>query len=56
MSATDYRHRYPAGTLGPGARAPSFDLIPLGKQIVALPDGTYAPAGMFVFDAGRRLH
>jgi uncharacterized membrane protein YccF (DUF307 family) len=29
-------------------------LIPLGKEIVALPEGTYA--GMIVFDAGRRLH
>jgi uncharacterized membrane protein YccF (DUF307 family) len=28
--------------------------IPLGKEIVALPEGTYA--GMIVFDAARRLH
>jgi hypothetical protein len=130
VNATDYRHRYPAEILGPGARAPSFDLpvtpdrqwelcefrgpqpgdgvlsgrlepgvrltgrrltlsrignvlcfifagwwlalvhlftgialcltiigaapIPLGKEIVALPEGTYA--GMIVFDAARRLH
>jgi peroxiredoxin len=26
MNATDYGHRYPAEILGPGARAPSFDL------------------------------
>jgi peroxiredoxin len=26
VNATDYRHRYPAEILGPGARAPSFDL------------------------------
>jgi uncharacterized membrane protein YccF (DUF307 family) len=31
-------------------------LIPLGKEIVALPAGSYAPAGMIVFDAGRRLY
>jgi hypothetical protein len=30
--------------------------IPLGKEIVALLEGTYAPAGMIVVDAGRRLH
>jgi hypothetical protein len=28
--------------------------IPLGKEIVALPEGTYA--GMIVLDAARRLH
>jgi hypothetical protein len=28
-------------------------LIPLGKEIVALHEGTYALAGMIVFDAGR---
>jgi hypothetical protein len=46
VSAPDYRHRYPAEILRPGARAPSFDLpVTPDRQLAFFVNGPRHNAG-----------